>query len=281
MALAGSIGLWLACIADPASARADDLHKMTYEVYAGGINAVTAELDILTTPKERYSLNLSAFTKGFLGTLVPWTGRFESHGWVKKDTEDRPELHRSTATWRNEDEIKEYRYDRTGKFVSYSVIDPENDGIRPVDDALVQGTTDILTATYQVMKSVANGGQCEGVSEIFDGKRRYKLAFRYEADEMLTKSRYNVYEGPSQRCVAEVLPGEGQWHSKPRGWLSIQEQGRQKGSLPTIWFAQVDDNGPAVPVKIRIKTEYGGMFMHLVNYENQGEIRRAAVMGKN
>ncbi len=252
---------------------------MTYEVYAGGISALTAELDVSTTARERYSLVLSAFTKGFLGSLVPWRGTFETHGWLKKGDMDRPEIHRSTAVWRNEEEIKEYRYDQKGNFVSYSIRDPENDGkTKPVDPKLVQGTTDILTATLQVMKGVADGASCEGVSEIFDGKRRYQLAFRFEEEEHLTASRYNVYEGPSQRCVAEVMPGEGSWHSKPRGWLSIQEQGRQKGSLPTVWFAQVDENSPAVPVKIRIKTEYGGMFMHLVDYKNGQTSKQAAVM---
>lgn len=48
--------------------------------------------------------------------------------------------------------------------------------------------------------------------------------------------------------------------------------------MPTVWFAQLDPNGPAVPVKIRIKSEYGAMFMHLVHYTNGTEFLSAKVM---
>ncbi len=252
---------------------------MTYEVYAGGINAVSAEIDVKQTPQQRYSMVLSAFTKGFLGALVPWKGTFETHGWIKKEGMDQPELHRSTATWRNEEEVKEYSYDRQGNFVGYSIKDPENDGKKKdVAPELVQGTVDVLTATLNVMNEIAMGESCTGSAEVFDGKRRFKMEFLFEENETLSRSRYNVYQGPAQRCVVEVTPVAGKWHEKPRGWMSIQEQGRQKGSLPTIWFAKLDPAGPAVPVKIRVKSEYGAMFMHLVNYDDGASIVTADII---
>lgn len=254
-------------------------HKMIYEVYAGGINAVSAELDLDYAKKGRYDIALTAFTKGFLGTLAPWKGTFETQGWRNTAGIDQPEIHRSIATWRGEDEVKEYSYNRKGDFVSYKITDTENKADNQQPDAeLTAGTTDALTATLNAMQTIGKGGSCEGTTEIFDGSRRFQLTFRFEADEELTRSRYNVYEGPSQRCVAEVTPAGGKWHDKPRGWLSIQEQGRQNGSLPTVWFAKVDENGPAVPVKIRIKSDYGAMFMHLVNYTNGEAFMTADVM---
>lgn len=259
----------LMVLAASPSFAAGTMQKMTYEVYAGGINAVTAEIDVEQTPQNRYSMVMSAFTKGFLGALAPWKGTFETHGWVRKDGMDQPELHRSTAIWRDEEEVKEYSYDKQGNFVGYSIKDPENDGKKKeVEAELVQGTVDVLTATLNVMNEVAHGGSCAGAAEVFDGSRRFKMEFRFEDNEELVTSRYNVYQGPSQRCVVEVTPIAGKWHDKPRGWMSIQEQGRQKGSLPTIWFAKIDPEGPAVPVKIRVKSEYGAMFMHLVNYND-------------
>lgn len=268
-------------LASPALAAepAQNLQKMTYEVYAGGINAVSAELDVSYKSKDRYSVALSAFTKGFLGALAPWKGTFETHGWRKGGGIDQPELHRSVATWRDEDEVKEYSYDRKGRFVGYTITDDKNkaDNEQP-DPELTEGTIDVLTATLNAMQAVGNEEPCAGTSEIFDGSRRFELTFRFEAAEDLVASRYNVYQGPSQRCVVEVKPGAGKWSSKPRGWLSIQEQGRQNGSLPTVWFAKLDPEGPAVPVKIRIKSDYGAMFMHLVNYTNGNSFLTADVM---
>ncbi|MGZ9108326.1 MAG: DUF3108 domain-containing protein [Micavibrio sp.] len=273
----------LACFLLTSPARAaepvQNIQKMTYEVYAGGINAVSAELDVVYKPQSRYSVVLSAFTKGFLGTLAPWKGVFETHGWRKTEGTDQPELHRSTATWRDEDEVKEYSYDSKGNFTNYKVTEAgkTDDGDQP-EPELTAGTIDVLTATLNALQAVGDGKSCAGKSEIFDGSRRFELNFRFEAEEDLIASRYNVYQGPSQRCVVEVTPGAGKWHSKPRGWLSIQEQGRQQGSLPTVWFAQLDPNGPAVPVKIRIKSEYGAMFMHLVHYTNGNAFLTADVM---
>lgn len=263
----------------PAAKATEKSHKMIYEVYAGGINAVSAAIDLDYAKKGRYDISLTAFTKGFLGTLAPWQGTFETQGWRNAQGIDQPEIHRSIATWRGEDEVKEYSYNRKGEFVAYKITDAENkaDNQQP-DPELTAGTTDALTATLNAMQTIGKGGSCEGTTEIFDGSRRFQLTFRFEAEEELTRSRYNVYQGPSQRCVAEVTPAGGKWHDKPRGWLSIQEQGRQNGSLPTVWFAKIDEAGPAVPVKIRIKSDYGALFMHLVNYTNGESFMTADVM---
>lgn len=253
------------------------IQSMTYELYAGGINAVQAELDVAYEEKDHYRMELSAVTKGFLGNLVPWRGSFETHGWRLKDGEDRPEQHKSIAIWKEEEDIKEYNYGRDGSFKGLSVIEAGEDRTpKSLDDELVQGTTDAMTAALKVMQTVAEGNPCEGSDEVFDGSRRFKLVFRHEADDMLTPTSYNVYEGRAARCIVEVVPITGAWHEKPRGWLSIQEQGRDKGSLPTVWLAKIDEDGPAVPVKMRVKTDYGTLFMHLVEYKNGKKIIKTA-----
>src|SRR5690606_19597524 len=96
---------------------------MTYEVYAGGINAVRAELNV-TGDKDHYSLSLAARTKGFLAKLVPWEGTFETHGWRLKDGIEQPELHKSTAVWRDEEDYKEYYYKKDGAFEKLVVLEP-------------------------------------------------------------------------------------------------------------------------------------------------------------
>lgn len=53
--------------------------------------------------------------------------------------------------------------------------------------------------------------------------------------------------------------------------MSIQEQGRERSTMPTIWFAKMAEGEPAVPVKIRVKTEYGALIMHLTHYKGAGK----------
>jgi hypothetical protein len=241
--------------------------KMTYEVYAGGIDAVTAEFDIDYGSNDRYNMMLAAQTRGFLGKIVPWHGTFETNGWRLKE-EDRPEMHKSVAVWKDEEESKEYSYGKDGSFKSLRVIEKGEDKSEKIDDELTQGTTDALTATLEMMKQVTAGGGCNTSAEVFDGDRRFELVFKHDEEEMLEATNYNVYSGPATRCTVEVKPISGKWHSKPRGWLSIQEQGREKGLLPTIWMAKIDEKGPAVPVKLRIKTDYGTLFSHLIGYKS-------------
>ena len=241
-----------------------------YDVYAGGIHALQADLDIDLTKKGRYSLLLGAKTYGLLGKLAPWHGTFESEGWAGKT--NKPQLHKSTAVWRGEEEVKKYHYRKDGSFKEYTIKDDSNDGSpKDVDDELTQKTSDILTASLNTMQAIADGNNCEGETDIFDGKRRYTLVYKQKKEVTLESSRWNVYEGPAIECSVEVKPGAGKWYEKPRGWLSIQEQGRERGTIPTVWFANVTEGQPAVPVKVRVKTSYGTLFMHMTEYKTDGK----------
>lgn len=247
---------------------------MTYAVYAGGINAVEASMLIDRSEKGRYKIFTEAHTRGFLGKLVPWSGTFESYGWMNTQKQEQgkriyqTELHKSTALWRGEQEIKEYKYNRDGSFKGLFITEHEKPTEKKEpDDKLTRNSTDVLTATLQALELVTLNQGCESEAEVFDGKRRFKMQIRQKSEEMLKPSRYNVYGGKASRCTVEVEPAGGEWHEKPRGWFSIQEQGRKKGMLPTIWFGQLGEGQPAVPVKVMVKTAYGALVMHLIGYD--------------
>ena len=263
--MAVSLCSWLAC--SPSGAAQAAKQKMVYEVYAGGIHALRADLTIDVRRDGTYDLSLAARSRGLLGKLAPWHGTFESKGVRSTDDRFVTQLHRSITTWREEEETKIYRYNRDGSFISLDI--DEHD--RPVrtetpDAALTDRTVDALTATLGALYNVSNQHSCEGVSNVFDGKRRFKQQFNTKGAEALIASRYNIYEGQAYRCTVEVKPDGGAWHKKPRGWLSIQEQGRKKGTMPTLWAAQLADGEPAVPVKLLVKTDYGTLYVHLTEY---------------
>lgn len=222
------------------------------------------------TEKDRYSLVMDAHTRGFLGSVAPWQGVFETHGWVLGDGRYQPEQHKSTTTWRKEDEIKDYAYGKDGRFLSLTKTEHDKEPDKTIpDDELTQGTIDALTGTLVMLQNMIATGECHGSSEVFDGKRRFEQRFVHEEAVELKASRYNIYEGPAAKCIVEVIPGAGKWHEKPRGWMSIQEQGRERGLMPTVWVADVTRDGtPAAPVKIRVKTDYGTLFMHLSAYSD-------------
>src|SRR5690606_16221834 len=156
------------------------------------------------------------------------------------------------------------------------VTNEKEKGPQPREAELTQGTTDVLSATLKVMNNIAQGGECKGSDEIFDGKRRYEIIYGNSKEVVLDKTDYNVYSGPAKECTVEVETIAGKWHEQPRGWMSIQEQRRERGKMPTIWFAQMAEGEPAVPVKIRVKTDYGTLFMHLTGYNGAGTALKLA-----
>jgi len=257
--------------------QAEGLQSFVYDVYAGGVHAVEASITTDLSKEGRYSVSLGARTRGFLGKVAPWNGIFESHGWVEKDGEYRPELHRSTATWKGDKEVKSYHYGRDRSFKGLEIQD--HDGRiknKDVEDSLTRGTTDALSATLSVMRDVAAGQNCAGSEEVFDGKRRFNQVFVSQGREELKVSKYNVFGGQAEICTVEVVPIAGKWYEKPRGWMSIQEQGRDRGTMPTVWMGMIEGHEVALPVKIRVKTDYGTLFMHLTEYAVDGEVVQVA-----
>ena len=137
-----------------------DYQEVEYDVYAGGIHAVRANTIMDFEQDGRYIMGFGAETRGFLGSLVPWAGTFETRGWSLPGPEHirQPETHVSTATWRGEEETKTYRYDKEKGFLDLTTL---YTGKKPkkekTEEELTKGTTDIISATLMVMERVSDG----------------------------------------------------------------------------------------------------------------------------
>jgi hypothetical protein len=246
--------------------------EMTYDVYAGGFHVVSADLLIDLAKKTTYTLRLGAYTHGMLAKLAPWKGVFETKGWYDpKKAAPQPQMHSSDTTWRDEKEVVQFVYNKDGTFKEHRIFNDKKNGKQPPQPELSDKTTDVLSATLAVMNNVAETGKCEGNDKIFDGERSYNLIYHHQKETVLEKSDLNLYSGPAAECTVEVKPLKGRWHSRPRGWMSIQEQGREKGTMPTVWFAKMTPGQTPVPVRIRVKTDYGTLFMHLTGYNGGGK----------
>lgn len=246
---------------------------MVYEVYAGGIHAVQATLDINIADNGLYDITLGAKTRGLLGKMAPWRGVFKSTGFREEDGSFQPLEHSSVATWRDEEESKVYAYNKDGSFKGLTITDfNKKPRTETPDQALTDQTVDVLTATLDMLVSAQHSGACQGARDIFDGKRRFTQVFNPDDARDMSASKYNIFSGTALECSVEVQPVAGAWHKKPRGWMSIQEQGRAKGTMPTVWIGQPEAGALPVPVKILVKTNYGSLFMHLAEYHGSGDI---------
>ncbi len=257
--------IFLMSVATSAAAATPKISVLNYDVYAGGIHAMNAQLTI-RKEAAKYDVSLTAGTQGLLKQLADWSGKFESKGNIAGG-KTYPLSHQSASVWKGSTQSKLFKYDGKGNFLSYQMTDDGKDQTpKDIDLSLAKGTTDTLSATLHLMIGLPKGQVCAGNELVFDGDRNFRLHFTGTATENLQKTNYNIYSGPTISCSVEVTPEKGKWRKKPRGWLSIQEQGRNKGSLPTVWFGPVKGQPDIyVPVKIRIKTDYGTLFLHLTS----------------
>lgn len=261
------LAVFLACLLLALPAWAAEQH-LRYELYAAGLDAVEANATIRENGRA-YSADLEAQTRGLLGRLVPWQGSFHSEGVDGRDAMPLPLLHVSTARDRKHTQVQTYRYGGDGTFKAYDVrTDGRDTTPKDVDPVLTRDTTDALSAALASMRVVAAGKPCAGASEVFDGERRYRLVFHDLGRDVLKPSSYTIYGGPAEKCAAEVVPLQGKWHAKPRGWLSIQEQGRKLGTLPLVWMAAIEPGAAAVPVRVQVATAYGTLVMNVIGYAN-------------
>jgi hypothetical protein len=228
-----------------------------YSVYAGGFYVLNAILD-LDIKNNRYDISLTAKTHGTLSKLVPWEGDFITNGFVPNAT-FKPLEHTSSATWKNEVEGKKFFYNRDGSFNGFEEFEKGETTTHDIDKKIANNSIDILTATLEMMTQA----NCDSQNAVFDGKRRFDIAFKSKREDYQIANKYNIYEGPVEICTVEITPAGGRWSENPRGWLSIQEQGRQKGALPELHMAKVSPDLPAIPVKAKIVTQYGTFMLHL------------------
>lgn len=233
--------------------------KVTYGLYTGGFNVVDID-GIYNIDNDQYDLNMDLKTTGLLGKLAPWSGEIKSAGH-QKDGHIIPSQHSFANTWRDDTQKTTFVFGQDGALKSQTRID-ENGKIAtdmPAPEVYEGNPIDMLSALFTVM----NQNTCAGTVAGFDKKRRFNMIFESQGPVEMAQSKYTKFSGNAEICTVEISPVAGKWRDKPRGWMSIQEQAKDNGQLPRLWFGHVRDDMPPIPVRFQIKTNYGTMIMHL------------------
>ncbi|MDE1150935.1 MAG: DUF3108 domain-containing protein [Micavibrio sp.] len=236
---------------------------LKYDVYAGGFQALSANLEMDLT-KKAYDIGLDAKTEGFIGSLFPWEASYSTSGHSEKGVLI-PSLSTSRSTWKKSVKTTEMAYDPKGALVkSTTQADNKTTVQRDFKKELSQDAVDMLTGTLLMMQNTKNTQKCEGSFPVFDGKRRYNITLKDDGKEMLEKSKYSAFKGEALRCTLKVDPVAGfNDKDQKRGWMAVQNHTEARHKLPTIWLARLEDKGPIVPVRVEIASEYGAVVAHL------------------
>ncbi|MDY0009508.1 MAG: DUF3108 domain-containing protein, partial [Bdellovibrionales bacterium] len=236
---------------------------LTYDVYAGGFKALSALLDMDLDPKA-YDLSLKAKTQGTIGSLFPWEATYATSGLAKNGSPV-PTMHTSRSSWKKDEKVTEMQFSPKGDVLKTTTHENNQTKVKKdFDPALTTDAVDMLTGALQMFQHTGQTSKCEGSFPVFDGKRRFNITLHDDGVETLAKSKYSAYRGDTLRCTLKVEPVAGfKKDDAKRGWMAVQNHTEARKKPPTIWMAQLEENGPRVPVRMEIASSYGSVVAHL------------------
>jgi hypothetical protein len=237
--------------------------ELAYDVYAGGFKALHADFDIKLDPNA-YDVALTAHTQGMIGGIFPWEGAYRTAGHTRNNALV-PNQHTARSTWKEKEKLTELRYSPQGNLLKMTTQEGgKTTTKRDIQKELSQDSVDLLTGAVLMIQSARLTDTCHGSFPVFDGKRRYNLTLYGGGPDEIRKSDYSVFSGKALKCFLKVEPVAGfVKKDEKRGFMAVQNHTLARKKPPTIWFAQVEKDGPTVPVRMEINSAYGAAVAHL------------------
>ncbi|MCR9072648.1 MAG: DUF3108 domain-containing protein [Alphaproteobacteria bacterium] len=253
----------LPCLAAWPAMAATGPVKATYEVYFGGLHVLSAESEFVPAA-DTYELTTRAETRGILDLLFGWHGISRSAGSFFGDRAV-PDLHVNRG-WRGDRQRSVViEYGPEGQVVTAEVEPaPDPEEVTEVPAGSEQGTVDPLTVIAQVSRAVARSGRCEGEFAVYDGRRRYDLRITDRGTEALPATDYSIFSGEAMRCGVEYAMLGGQRKDPNKYAKTARER--------VVYVARPLENGPALPVGLKVETDFGTLMAHITGVEAESGI---------
>jgi len=136
-------------------------------------------------------------------------------------------------------------------------------------DPALAGALDPVSAVAQLIDSVAAAGRCPETLALYDGWRRFDIAFDSKPVEAVPVSPGAAYRGPGLACGYQVDTAA---NSPADGYLAFLTQG-------TVWLAAPVAGGPAVPVVADAGRGVAALRLLLTGVERLDEVPATAPAG--
>jgi hypothetical protein len=245
-------------------AMAGDVVEMSFEGFGpAGLHLMTTHTVVEETPAW-YTIEGDFTTAGLGALFANVANRSETQGRQTADT-PRP-VSFSSETARNgvvQHLSVEFRPDGPP---NGNVTPPPKEPLTPIDARQLPGTVDNLTAYLLLERQLAKGGSCALKVPVFDGRHRYDLEFSDAGRQVLSPVSGQNFSGPTQACNMVRRQIGGFYVDKSH------EEGAQSG---TIWYApQLLPGDLAVPVRMKMDTEIGGVEIFLSQLRGRGVDRK-------
>ncbi|WP_119167305.1 DUF3108 domain-containing protein [Algihabitans albus] len=218
--------------------------EATYQVYSGGLRALTLQLRYDGSVGERYDARFHARSDGFLANFFTFRLDSEAEG-LRTEDGLAPLSFRTEARWEDNDPRSvALTYGPDGAVSAEVVPPPEDDERSRVPDDARRGTLDPISAVVHLIEASTQAGICSGEARIFDGRRRLDVVAQSLGSAVLEERSYAIYSGRAQVCRINLEPVTGFWESEER-------RERYPAEI-RVFLAEVEEGRPALPVRIEM-----------------------------
>jgi hypothetical protein len=127
------------------------------------------------------------------------------------------------------------------------------------------GLIDPFSILLLTIKKLKNNNDCTDILNIYDGKRKYKIAVNYVREELLEEKGKNKFTGETVICSFKIVDYPKEFnlsdnskdkHQKEKVWPFKRDK-----KLLNVWFGK---NIDFVPVKLELNTPIGLIVGNLI-----------------
>jgi hypothetical protein len=246
-------------VAVTAPSRADEPVMLAYQVYFGGLKALALDATV-DLAADRYRVRLDAHTEGFIDWLVGWTAEATSEGAIREAVV-RPARHISRSVVHGTPRDVTLTFHTDGAIDAAVEPSAEADEREPVTSEQMRGALDPISAVLTAIRALGARARhsCAQRLPVFDGRRRFDLAFSDGGDARLASSPYGSFSGEATLCLFRYIRVAG--YETSGRWNNPHDRDR----IYRVWLAPVVRGLPPIPVRIEAEGTFGLLIVHLVS----------------
>lgn len=230
--------------------------KVDYAIALGGFNFGSAGVEA-NIGDGAYKLDALIKTEGIAEQFFETTFALESQGSFSGN---RVKPARFISTYQDSDSSRRVELTYPSRGAPVMAAEPAyGDGFGPhvqLNDVLM--TQDPISALLLPTRS-ANASPCDRSLPLFDGRRRYDLQLREDGMTEMNGGD-NAYNGPAMRCTVGMLPVAGYERKTLIKLLAREDSIR-------VWLAPLEGSDVWVPVRMTLRTPFGGAVMRATRFE--------------
>ncbi|MCP4395494.1 MAG: DUF3108 domain-containing protein [Alphaproteobacteria bacterium] len=241
--------------------------RTKYEVYAGGLHGVSAEMRI-EYDDDSYKITTWGKTRGFIGFVYPIKASFTTTGLIKNG-ELIPQRFEEKTKRKKKEKSKTIIYDEAGNAIEKIKIKHGNKNVTKVEtDKMVKGSLDYQSVLLKSMIHLKETNSCDQSITLFDGDRNYKVKIYPDINKRnnsIEKTRYSNYSGKATKCSLLIEPIGDDYPKNNWFWKRNGKVGKQ---MPIdFWLADIKKYALPMMAKSKIDSKgYGSIIVHVTSY---------------